>query len=213
MFPAFHCRKLELSMLKIGVTGNIGSGKSQVCLIFNILGIPVYNADIMAKELMIKDKYLISSIKTLIGEDAYFEDGSLNRVVISERVFRDKILLNQLNALVHPAVGKHFVQWTLEQKSAYVIKEAALLFESLSYKELDSVILVTAPEKLRIKRTMSRDGMSEDQVLDRMRNQMSEKEKVALADYLIRNDGDSFIVRQVLETHRHIMARIPNQSR
>jgi dephospho-CoA kinase len=151
-------------MLKIGVTGNIGSGKSQVCLIFNILGIPVYNADIKAKELMINNKYLVSSIRTLIGDDAYFDDGSLNRTLISERVFKDQNLLNKLNALVHPAVGQDFLSWTNIQKGAYVIKEAALLYESLSFKELDAVIMVTAPEKLRIKRTMSRDGITEEQV-------------------------------------------------
>jgi dephospho-CoA kinase len=194
-------------MLKIGVTGNIGSGKSQVCLIFNILGIPVYNADIKAKELMINNKYLVSSIRTLIGDDAYFDDGSLNRTLISERVFKDQNLLNKLNALVHPAVGQDFLSWTNIQKGAYVIKEAALLYESLSFKELDAVIMVTAPEKLRIKRTMSRDGITEEQVLARMKNQMFESEKMAMADYIIGNDGDSFLVQQVLKVHRSILAR------
>ncbi|HAQ39268.1 MAG TPA: dephospho-CoA kinase, partial [Saprospirales bacterium] len=136
-------------MLKIGVTGNIGSGKSQVCRIFELLGIPVYYADEKAKELMINNKDLVSSIKTLIGTESYFSDGGLNTAFISERIFKDKSLLEQLNAWVHPAVAFDFMDWCLAQQSQYVIKEAALLYESGSYKDLDEIIMVTAPEKLR----------------------------------------------------------------
>jgi len=194
-------------MLKIGVTGNIGSGKSQVCRIFQILGIPVYDADSKAKELMVNDKGLTSSIKALIGEQAYLSDGSLNRGLISERVFNDKMLLDKLNALVHPAVGIDFISWAASHPASYVIKEAALLFESGSYKELDGVIMVTAPEKLRIRRVMSRDGMTEEQVVSRIRNQMGESEKTAMSDYLVSNDGDAFLVRQVLELHRSLLEK------
>mgnify|MGYP000856808176 CR=1 FL=1 len=192
-------------MLKIGVTGNIGSGKSQVCRIFELLGIPVYYADEKAKELMINNKDLVSSIKTLIGTESYFSDGGLNTAFISERIFKDKSLLEQLNAWVHPAVAFDFMDWCLAQQSQYVIKEAALLYESGSYKDLDEIIMVTAPEKLRIQRVIGRDGMTEKQVLMRIRNQMDEKLKIEKADYIIRNDGDAFLVRQILKLHNHFL--------
>lgn len=189
-------------MLKIGVTGNIGSGKSQICRIFELLGIPVYYADEKAKELMINNKDLVNSIKTLIGSGAYLSDGGLDRAYISEQVFIDKGLLEKLNALVHPAVAIDFKTWCLAQKSLYVIKEAALLFESGSYKDLDEIVMVTAPEKLRIQRVIGRDRMTEHQVLLRIRNQMDENLKIEKADYIIQNDGDTFLVRQILKLHR-----------
>lgn len=189
-------------MLKIGVTGNIGSGKSQICRIFELLGIPVYYADEKAKELMINNKDLVNSIKTLIGSGAYLSDGGLDRAYISERVFIDKGLLEKLNALVHPAVAIDFKTWCLAQKSLYVIKEAALLFESGSYKDLDEIVMVTAPEKLRIQRVIGRDRMTEHQVLLRIRNQLDENLKIEKADYIIQNDGDTFLVRQILKLHR-----------
>ncbi len=194
-------------MLKIGVTGNIGSGKSQICRIFELLGIPVYYADERAKSLMTSDAELVKAIKALIGEAAYFSDGSLNRQLISQLVFNDKKLLENLNNLVHPAVGRDFYSWSEVQHSAYVVKEAALLFESGSYRELDAVIMVLAPEQLRIKRVIARDGVTEEQVLMRLRNQMEESIKKSMADHTVTNDGESSALMQVLALHKIFLAQ------
>ncbi len=191
-------------MKKTGLTGSIGSGKSTVAHIFAALGVPVYDADSRAKLLMITSPALISQIKKLFGEDAYLSDGSLNRPFIAQQAFHNKQLLSQLNALVHPAVFDDFDHWCAQQAQAgatYVIKEAALMFESDSYKQLDEVIVVTAPEPLRIQRTIARDGISEDAVLARMKNQLSEAEKKQRAQHEIINDEQQLLIPQVLKLH------------
>lgn len=189
-------------MIKAGITGGIGSGKSTVCHIFRILGIPVYDADSQAKRLMEEDMDLVEAIKTLLGSEVYF-NGKLNREAVSSMVFNDKTLLSQLNALVHPTVLSDSKKWMeLHNDAPYTIKEAALLFESGSYKSLDKIITVTASEALRIQRTVERDHVSPNQVKARMANQWPQQDKIDKSDFIIENDRGSLLIPQVLKIHR-----------
>lgn len=192
-------------MLKIGITGGIGSGKTTVCCVFKTLGIPVFNADTIAKSIMITDSFLIASIKKEFGEEAYFPNNELNRKYLASKVFNNQEALTKLNSLVHPLTIKAFVDWSLRQKSAYVIKEAAILFESGSYKDCDFIIVVTSPEELRIKRVMEREGVTEDNVRSRISKQMPESEKVELADFIIINDDKTAIIPQVLKLNDYFI--------
>lgn len=189
-------------MLKVGITGGIGSGKTSICKIFEILGIPVYYADDRAKWLMENEPELIGGIKKLFGQQAYFKDGALNRKYIAKLAFGDPGLLKQLNGLVHPAVARDIKNWHAVQKGfLYTLKEAALIFENQSHRQLNQVITVTAPLELRIKRVMERDGVTRQEVESRMSKQMPEEEKIKLADYVIYNDGKHSLIRQVLDIH------------
>jgi dephospho-CoA kinase len=188
--------------MKIGITGGIGSGKTTVCKIFEALGIPIYYADDSAKKLMTSNKVVKSKITSLFGSEAYFRNGRLNRKFISSKVFSDKTLLNKLNAIVHPAVKEDNERWFLEQKSQMALKEAALLIESGSYKDLDKVIVVTCPIETRIERVMSRDKSTKEAVLKRIENQMPEEEKIKYADFIIINDGKKLLIPQVLKIYK-----------
>lgn len=192
-------------MIKLGITGGIGSGKSTVCEIFKTLGIPVYSADDRAKALMVEDSELIHSVKSLFGDDAYFTDGSLNRSLISSIVFQDSAKLEALNGAVHPAVFRDFARWSSEQTTPYVIKEAALMFESGSFRDLDYVATVSAPQKLRLERSMQRDNTDAEAVKARMKKQWSEKQRLDAADFVIHNDGQHPLIPQVLELHQKIL--------
>ncbi|WP_158995728.1 dephospho-CoA kinase [Mucilaginibacter sp. L196] len=193
-------------MLKVGITGNIGSGKTTVSKIFEVLGIPVFYADDEAKKVMVNDAILIAELKQAFGEQSYFEDGSLNRKHIAGIVFNNEAELNKLNAIVHPAVFRAFDNWVPQFKSApYVLKEAALLFESSSYKMCDKSIMVTAPLELRIARVMLRDGLSRDEILNREARQFSEEKKLQLADYAIKNDNTELVIPQVLALHEQFI--------
>ncbi len=201
-------------MLKVGVTGGIGSGKTTVCKVFEALGIPVYYADDRAKWLMVHNPDLVHGIKKLFGEEAYTADGQLDRPFIARKAFGDSTILGKLNALVHPAVAIDGERWHNEQSGVpYTIKEAALLFESGSYRFLDRVITVYAPAEMRIRRVMERDGLSREAVTARMERQMPEEEKIEKADFVIQNDGSRSLVRQVWQIHRQITAEAlkPNQ--
>jgi dephospho-CoA kinase len=187
-------------MLRIGLTGGIGSGKSTVAHIFEVLGIPVYYADAASKRLMNEDEELKEKIKNSFGEDAYI-NGELNRKYLSDKVFNDSQKINLLNSLVHPATIKDALEWMRMQKAPYVIKEAALIFESGSNKDLDYVIGVKSPIDLRVKRSMARDNISEDQVHARMNKQMDEEAKIRLCDYVIENDEQQMLIPQVLALH------------
>ncbi|OYU95169.1 MAG: dephospho-CoA kinase [Bacteroidetes bacterium B1(2017)] len=191
-------------MIKVGITGNIGSGKSTVARIFSILGIPIYDADTRAKAVMIENQSLVQSIKELIGEDSYASDGSLNRAIISQKVFSNSTLLQGLNALVHPAVFKDFDDWVLRQDSPYVLKEAALLIESGSYKTLDKLIVVSAPEEIRLKRSIERDASNEAAIRDRMKNQMPEEEKLKMAHFCVQNH-EQLLIPQVIKIHQELL--------
>ncbi len=188
-----------------GLTGGIGSGKSTVARIFAWLGIPVYNSDQEAKRLMTENEELIRAIKTLLGTESYLEDGSLNRSWIAARVFKDDELLRKLNALVHPAVYHDFDRWKSAQQAPYVIKESALLLQTLSKQPVDKVIAVLAPEEIRIRRVMSRDGMERSQVEQRIRKQETEQALREVADYLIVNDGIQACLPQILDIHRELL--------
>jgi len=190
-------------MKKIGITGCIGSGKSTVCRIFETLGVPVYNADLRAKYLMIHSPELVAQIKTIFGEDAYFSNGSLNTKFISSKAFSDRSLIEKLDAAVHPFVFLDFDEWCKKfSDQQYIVKEAALIFESGSYKLLDEVIAVTAPEELRIERTISRDKISKEAVLGRMENQFTQEEKIARSQYEIKNNEEDLLIPQVLRLHK-----------
>lgn len=191
-------------MHHLGITGGIGSGKTTVCKIFETLGIPIYYADERAKHLMSHDPELMAGIVDLFGPEAYLEPQVLNRAHIAKVAFNDKIKLNQLNALVHPAVGRDGLAWQAAQQNVpYTLKEAALLYESGSYRSLDKIIVVTAPLELRIERVMARDGAKREDVEARIAKQMPEAEKVKLADFVVHNDGQQALIPQVLAIHRH----------
>lgn len=204
-------------MQKVGITGGIGSGKTTVCKIFEQLGIPVYYADEKARQLMEQDDALRQSIVEEFGKSAYLPDQSLDRKFLSGIVFKDKEKLDKLNSLVHPAVAADFQNWTLKHKTVpYILKEAALLVESGSYRQLDRLIVVTAPEELRINRVMKRDKVSQQEVVARIQKQLPEKEKIQWADYVIVNDGEALLLPQVLSLHRLLFAMtnsIPNKAK
>jgi dephospho-CoA kinase len=196
-------------MLKIGLTGNIGSGKTTVSKIFEILGIPVFYADDAAKNVMVNDEILIDGIKAAFGEQSYFNDGALNRKHIADIVFNDPVKLAKLNSLVHPATFRAFDAWVKEIKDVpYVLKEAALLFESDSYKLCDYTVMVQAPLEIRIKRVMQRDGLSKAEIENRDSNQFTEEKKTKLANYIIVNDDKQLVIPQVLEMHGKILSLV-----
>jgi len=192
-------------MLKIGLTGGIGSGKTTVAKIFETLGVPVYYADDVAKQLMQEDNVLKQSIINIFGKDSYTTDGKLNRSYLSSTVFSNPHQLERLNAIVHPATIQHAEQWMQQQQAPYVIKEAALIFESGSQSTLDYVIGVYAPQALRIQRTIKRDNIDKDKVLQRMQNQIDENIKMRLCDRVIQNDDQHSLMQQVLMVHETLM--------
>jgi dephospho-CoA kinase len=193
-------------MLKVGITGGMGSGKSTVAHMFSLLGIAVYYADSEAKKLMENDPVLREAITGLFGSQAY-QDHKLNRALIAARVFNHPEKLQALNAVVHPAVIAHGATWMQEQQSPYTLKEAALLFESGSHKNLDFVIGVYCPQDIRVQRILRRDGMQREDVLARMKNQMNEEEKMKKCDAVINNDDRHAIIPQVLQLHQALLGK------
>lgn len=197
-------------MLKIGLTGNIGSGKTTVSKVFEVLGVPVFYADDAAKSVMVSDAELIAGIKSAFGDAAYFDDGTLNRKHIAGIVFNDTVQLARLNALVHPATFRAFDEWikNIGTNVPYVLKEAALLFESDSYKMCDYSITIKAPFETRVKRVMQRDGLTREEIESRESKQFSEENKSALADYIIINDDVQLVIPQVLELHDYFCSLV-----
>ncbi len=187
-------------MLKVGLTGGIGSGKSIVAGIFTSLGVPVYNADRAAKRIMDTNDGLRESIIRHFGKEAY-AGGQLDRAYLSSIVFSNREKLNILNDIVHPATILDAQKWFETQQGPYALKEAALIFESNSQQYLDYVIGVTAPESVRIERVMKRDGISIEKVIDRMNKQMDEAEKIKRCDFVIDNGGSLSVISQVLTLH------------
>jgi len=170
----------------VALTGGIGSGKSTVAKMFKAWDVPVYDSDKEAKQLLNSSKRLKKEIISLLGEEAY--DGKrLNKSYVSSKIFENKKLLQQMNKVVHPAVRKHFLKWVEKQEANYVIQETAIVFENGNQHNYDVIILVTAPEDTRLQRVMDRDGVTEEQVLVRMKNQWSDKEKTPLSDFVIHN--------------------------
>ncbi|HTM66696.1 MAG TPA: dephospho-CoA kinase [Flavipsychrobacter sp.] len=196
-------------MLKVGITGGIGSGKSTVCQVFETLGIPVFYADGAGKYLLENDSAIISSVKALFGDEVY-TGGVLDREKIAAIVFKDKTILGKLNNIIHPAVIRYSVQWMEKQRAPYVLKEAAIFFESGSYKEMDVMIGVYAPRKLRILRVMERDSASQEKILERMSYQMSEEEKMKRCNFVITNDDVQAVIPQVLKVHEQLLEMAVN---
>jgi dephospho-CoA kinase len=194
-------------MSKVGVTGGIGSGKTLICNVFSKLGIPVFNADNEAKIILNTDKDVISTIKELFGNDIYINN-SIDRKKLAEIIFNNEEALTKINSLVHPKVRLAFKKWCLQFSNLpYVIQEAAILFESEAYKELDYTITVHASEATRVKRVMQRDGVIEEKIKERIKNQMSDEERLKLADYVINNDEDTMVLPQILDIHQKLIKR------
>ena len=191
-------------MLRVGLTGGIGSGKSTVADIFSVLGIPVFNADLATRQLMEEDEILRTSIKKEFGEEAYINN-TLNRKYLASIVFNDAFQLEKLNAITHPAVIDAAQKWMQQQTTAYVIKEAALMFESASAAGVDLIIGVYAPQHIRIKRVMDRDGVTRQDVLVRIDKQIDEEIKMKLCDFVLVNDEQQLLIPQVLELHEKLI--------
>lgn len=192
-------------MLKIGLTGGIGSGKSTVAKIFEVLGIPVYYADTEAKRLMNINEKIKESIRQHFGEATY-KNEELDRKYLADIVFNNPEKLELLNALIHPVTIKDAEEWMQRQAAPYSIKEAALLFESGAAENLDFVIGVYAPQALRIKRVIKRDNLSQDEIVKRINRQVNEEMKMKLCDFVITNNEQELLIPQVLKLHQHFIS-------
>jgi dephospho-CoA kinase len=196
---------------KLGITGGIGSGKTSVCRVFDVLRIPVFSADREAQEIMENDDDIILQINSIVGKDLY-KNGSLDRMDLAKIIFNDNSLLVKVNSLIHPAVFNQFTKWVLLQTAPYVIMEAAILFESGAGKYVDSVATVVAPVEQRVKRVIHRNKLSREQVLDRMRNQMDDETRMKLSDYIIHNSENDMIIPTILKIHYEILTFINTRS-
>ena len=192
-------------MLKIGITGSIGSGKTTVCKIFETLGIPVYYADARGKHLQENDKSVTDQVVSQFGTEILDLNKKIDRIKLAAIVFNDPAKLTALEQIIHPAVFQDFNTWVAMQTSPYVLKEAALLFEAGSYKELDKIITVSAPLEIRLNRVVSRDGLTAKQVMARENRQWPEIKKIEMADYVISNDEKHLIMPAILELHHTFM--------
>lgn len=190
--------------LTIGITGGIGSGKSTVCRIFKILGIPVFEADLVAKFLINSNSNIRNGLIELFGKDIYDESNRVDRKMLANLIFNDDIFMEKVNQLVHPEVRNEFVKWHNLQKQAYIIHEAAILFESGFYKMMDYTILVSAPEENRISRVTARDNVPAEQVKMRMEKQWPDEEKRSLASFELVNDNKNLLIPQILEIDKKL---------
>ncbi|WP_153798727.1 dephospho-CoA kinase [Foetidibacter luteolus] len=197
-------------MLKVGLTGGIGSGKSTIAEIFKVLGVRVFDADRAAKSIMNDNAGLREQIIQAFGHGAY-SNGLLNRKYIADIVFNNPYRLEQLNALVHPAAIQAAEDWMLQQHAPYVIKEAALLFEAGSAGHLDVIIGVFAPQPLRIKRVMDRDNISRQDVMARMGRQVDDSIKMRLCDFVIVNDEQQLVLPQVVNLHKELLKKATDE--
>ena len=193
--------------IRLGVTGGIGSGKSSVCRVFNVLGIPVFYSDPEAKAIMNNDLSVRSKINAIAGKDLYLS-GNLDREELSTMIFNDEELLGRVNALIHPLVFQNFIQWADKQIAPYVIMEAAILFESGASELVDKVLTVVAPLDQRIERTVKGNQLTREQVMDRIRNQMDDDIRVKNSDYIIYNSENDMIIPSVLRIHRDLLRQI-----
>ena len=190
----------------IGLTGGIGSGKTTVARIFSMLNVPVYNSDEAGRKITNKDPFVKSSIKEQFGADMFDNQDNLNREKLSAIVFNDSSALAKLNAIIHPAVAQDFKTWCDNQSSPYVIKETAILFEHGLDNQLNGVIVVEAPDELKIKRVMHRNGITEDAVRQRIQQQLPQDELISRADWVIHNNEEQLLSPQVLEIYSRITA-------
>jgi dephospho-CoA kinase len=192
---------------KLGITGGIGSGKTSVCRVFTVLGIPVFSADAEAKDIMDNDKSIINRINSIAGKNLY-PDGNLDRTMLATLIFNDSSLLEKVNSLVHPIVFEYFKRWEMEQTAPYVIMEAAILFESGASGLVNKIATVVAPIEERVDRVIHRSSLSREQVMERMRNQMDDEERIKLSDYMIPNSETDMIIPAIIEIHNDILAYI-----
>ena len=191
-------------MIKLGVTGGIGSGKTLVCKVFNMLGIPVFSADEEAKEIMETDSGIILKLNTIAGKNLY-DSGTLDRTELANLIFNNRSMLEKVNSVVHPAVFNRFYEWTNKQATPYIIMESAILFESGGSKKVDRIITVTAPVEERIARVISRNNITKEEVMERIKNQMSDIDKIKLSDYVIDNSENKMIIPAILNIHNQIL--------
>jgi dephospho-CoA kinase len=193
--------------MKLGITGGIGSGKTSVCKVFNVIGIPVFYADFEAKKIMNSDIRIINGINKVAGRDM-FPGGELDRDALATLIFNDPDSLNKVNSLIHPVVFDHFKAWVKSQSAPYVIMEAAILFESGAADLVDRVATVVAPEGERIDRLIKRNQLSREQIIERMRNQMDDDERMKRSDYIIHNSENDMIITAILKIHEDILNHI-----
>jgi len=193
-------------MIRVGLTGGIGSGKTTVARIMEQLGVPVYYADDRGRWLSDNDPETVCKIRSLFGEKAYFADNRMDRKYIADIVFRDGVLLNRLNTVIHPAVRDDYRKW-LERHTdvPYTVMETAILFESAFDREVEKTVVVTAPEEIRIARTVRRDATNQEAVRARIAAQMSDSERIARADFVLHADDQKLLIPQILELHRELV--------
>ena len=194
-------------MLKVGLTGNIGSGKTLVCQIFESLGVSVFYADKVARELYNYPE-IRAQVKQVFGDDVYDSEGKLIKQNLARLVFHDEEALRKINGIIHPGVVKEYLKWLDKHADEdYTVHEAAILFESGLGHEFDYIIMVTAPEEVRLQRVMNRDGVDEKDVKARMKNQWPEEKKIQNADFVIVNDGKQFLIPQIIKIHNQLKNR------
>ena len=186
-------------MLKVGITGGIGSGKSTICNFFSLLGIPVFNADNEAKKIMNESLLVRSKMMMLFGKDIYLPNQDIDRKKLASIIFNSPSLLQKVNSIIHPEVRNYFNEWCNEQESPYIVHEAAILFESGFYKIMDYTILITAPENQRIERIMQRDKSTYEQIKKRISKQWTDEKKIKLADFTINNNNRELIIPTLIE--------------
>ena len=196
---------------KLGITGGIGSGKTSVGRVFEVLGIPVFSADKNAQDIMDNNLEIKNSLNSISGKNLYI-NGNLDRALLASIIFNDSSILKKVNSLVHPAVFDNFTQWTIVQDSPYVIMEAAILFESGASEFVDRVVTIVAPVEQRVARVILRNKLSAQQVMDRMKNQMADETRIKLSDYVIYNSENDMIIPVILKIHNDILTFIKTQS-
>ncbi|MDR2911245.1 MAG: dephospho-CoA kinase [Bacteroidales bacterium] len=190
--------------IKVGITGGIGSGKSTVCKVFKLLGIPVFEADIAAKQLQNVNQKIKKGLISLFGEDIYTYEGIVDRKKLAAIIFNDDLMLSKVNELIHPVVHEEFEKWLKKQNSIYIVHEAAILFESGFYKKMDFNIMVSASEEQRIERIIRRNGISREIIVQRIKKQWNEEKKQKLADFVIHNDNKNLIVPDIIKIDKNL---------
>jgi len=202
-------RTVKKPGFKLGVTGGIGSGKTSVCKVFSVFGIPVFSTDRVARNIMENNKHIIRNINAIAGKDLY-SSGSLDRTALATLIFNNDSLLEKVNSLVHPVVFEQFIKWEKEQTAPYVIMEAAILFESGASKLVDKIATIVAPEEERMNRVIQRSRLSRQQVMERMKNQLDDESRIRLSDYVIYNSENDMIIPSILKIHEDILANLNN---
>jgi len=201
-------------MIKVGITGGIGSGKSTICTLFSSLGIPVYNSDLRARELMISDFFVVNALKKTFGKEIYLSEGILNKQLLLKLVFESSSARQTINDIVHPAVWRDFDDWTHSYSSisTYVIQESALLFESGNNAKMDAIITVTCPLNERIERIMHRDNCTFEDATNKINSQIPEQEKAEKSDFVIESSQNNLVIENVLNIHNTLIKNIKNEN-